>query len=526
MRSLQCGLAAHVSIVYIFIIRHRGPAVSALLFSNATVVDGSGREPFHSDLLVEDDRIVEMAPAIQATAANRLDCTGLTLAPGFIDSHTHSDLQVIEGRIDKLRQGVTTEVIGNCGFSAYPPTHPPEELRSFANGIFCGDDHWGWSSTDEYLRGVEASRTANVVSLVGHGSLRIAAAGPRQGALPEARVSSMEDLLNEAFAAGAAGFSTGLMYAPGSSAPAEELERLCKVTARAGKIYTSHIRSYFSGLVDAVDEQLELARRTGVRLQISHLQAVGAANWPLQQVAIEHIEQARADGVDVEFDCYPYVAGSSVLTQVLPQSALDGGVSALLQALRDPETRAALRDELNRINPWRWSDIYISSVASHTNRAAIGHNLEELAEQRKMLPADVALNLLLEEEGNVNMLCFNQSMDNLYASLTHPYSTIISDGFYVKGRPHPRLHGTFPLLLGTFTRERHWLTLAEAVHKITGKPAARYSLPDRGLLSPGCFADLVGFRADLIDSPATYEAPTLAPLGIEFVYRNGERALF
>ncbi|HKO19938.1 MAG TPA: amidohydrolase family protein [Acidobacteriaceae bacterium] len=498
--------------------------MSALLFSNATIVDGSGREPFPGDLLVRDDRIVAVGPAIEARAATRIDCTGLTLAPGFIDSHTHSDLQVIEGRTDKLRQGVTTEVIGNCGFSAYPPAHPPEELRSFANGIFCGDGHWGWSSTDEYLRAVEASRTAKVVSLVGHGSLRVAVAGPRQGVLPKTQVSSMESLLDEAFAAGAAGFSTGLMYAPGSSAPAEELERLCKVTARAGKIYTSHIRSYFSGLVDAVDEQLNLARRTGVRLQISHLQAVGAANWPLQRVALEHIEEARAQGIDVEFDCYPYVAGSSVLTQVLPQSALDGGIPALLRRLRDPDRRAALRDELNRTNPWRWSDICISSVASEANRAAIGHNLEELGEQRKMSPADVTLNLLLDEEGDVNMLCFNQSMENLHASLTHPCSTIISDGFYVKGRPHPRLHGTFPLLLGTFTRERHWLTLAEAVHKITARPAARYSLRDRGLLRPGCFADLVGFRADLIDSPATYEAPTLAPLGIDFVYRNGQRA--
>jgi N-acyl-D-aspartate/D-glutamate deacylase len=499
--------------------------MSHLLFLNGTIVDGSGSDPFGADMLIADNRIVRIAPSIEAPDAGRIDCTGLTLVPGFIDSHTHSDLQVIEGRSDKLRQGVTTEVIGNCGFSAYPPAHPPEQLRSFANGIFCGDDSWGWNSTEDYLRALEQSRAANVVSLVGHGSLRIAVVGSRQGTLNDAELRSMESLLEEAFAAGAAGFSTGLMYAPGSSAAPEELQRLCHVTAKAGKIYTSHIRSYFSELIDAVDEQLELAQRSGGRLQISHLQAVGAANWPLQQVALDHIQQARDTGVDVEFDCYPYVAGSTVLTQVLPQSALDGGVPALLQRLGDSASRNAIRDELNRINPWRWSDIYISSVGSAANQSAIGRNLQELAEIGGKSPADVTLDLLLEENGDVNMLCFNQSMENLQATLTHPCSTVISDGFYVKGRPHPRLHGTFPLLLGEFTRERRWLTLAQAVHKITGKPAERYSIKDRGLLSPGYFADIVGFRAESIDSPATYEHPTEAPLGIEFVYRNGLEAI-
>lgn len=492
-----------------------------VLFRNATIIDGTGADDFGGDVLVEGERIAQVGVGLVAPGAETIDCTALVLAPGFIDSHTHSDLQVIEGRTDKLRQGVTTEVVGNCGFSAYPPSYPPEELRSFANGIFCGSDAWGWSSTEAYLRDVQASRTAHVVSLAGHGSLRIAVAGARQGELTAAELGNMEALLREAFDAGATGFSTGLMYAPGSSAPPAELERLCRLTANVGRIYTSHIRSYFAGLVDAVDEQLELARRTGVRLQISHLQAVGAANWALQQVAIDHIDRARAQGLDVAFDCYPYIAGSSVLTQVLPQSALDGGVQALLRRLADAAERQRIRDQTCDENPWAWSDIYISSVRSPRNAPVIGRNLQELAETREQEPIDVLLELLVEEDGDVNMLCFNQSLENLRATMTHPGSCIISDGFYVKGRPHPRLHGTFPLLLGEFVRDRAWLTLPEAIRKITWQPAQRYGLPDRGRIAAGYCADLVLFRPDTIQSPATYECPELPPIGITAVYRGG-----
>jgi N-acyl-D-amino-acid deacylase len=500
--------------------------MESLLFTQARVIDGSGSDAYLGDVLVEGDRIVRVAPTIQTPEATRIECAGLILAPGFIDSHTHSDLQVLEGRTEKVAQGVTTEVVGNCGFSAYPPANPSESLRSFANGILCGDDTWGWSSTEAYLRAIERSHTANVVSLVGHGSLRIAVVGAKQGPLSENDLRSMESLLEEAFAAGAAGFSTGLMYAPGSSAPPEELERLCRITARAGRIYTSHIRSYFSELVDAVDEQLALARLSGARLQISHLQAVGAANWSLQRVAIEHIEEARANSIDVEFDCYPYVAGSSVLTQILPQSALDGGIPALMARLNQPPDRENLRAQVLRENPWRWSDVYISSTGSNRNRPLIGRNLEQIGELQGKSPVDAMLDLLVEENGDVNMLCFNQSLENLHETLTHPCSTIISDGFYVKGRPHPRLHGTFPLLLGEFTREKGWLTLPTAIHKITAKPADRYGLKDRGRIREGCFADIVGFRQERINSPATYERPEVPPVGIEFVYRNGKAMTF
>ena len=284
----------------------------------------------------------------------------------------------------------------------------------------------------------------------------------------------MEGLLDEALSAGAIGLSTGLMYAPGSTAPFEELERLCRVVARRGKIYASHIRSYFADLPQAIEEQIQLARRTGCRLQISHLQAVGAKNWHLHQQALDLIEAAKQEGIDIAFDCYPYIAGSTVLTQLLPDWSLEGGLPGLMQRLMNASERDRIVSVTADTLAWEWRDIYISSVQNPADRPTIGKNLQELSEIRGIPPVRVVLQLLADNEGSVNMVSFNQSEDNLRKSLQHPLSLIITDGFYVSGRPHPRLSGTFPLLLGTFVREKRWLTLEDAVRKITGFPAERF----------------------------------------------------
>ena len=239
--------------------------------------------------------------------------------------------------------------------------------------------------------------------------------------------------------------------------------------------------------------------------------------------ALEAIEQAHASGVDVEFDCYPYVAGSTVLTQLLPQKFLDGGIDALLARLAAPAQRSGISRETSDTIPWRWEDILISSLESPHNQSALGKSLAQIGAERGCEPVDVLLDLLIEEKGSVNMISFNQSEENLRRSLTHPLATIISDSFYVKGRPHPRLHGTFPLLLGTMCRERGWLSLPEAIHKCTQRPAARYGLRDRGSLRAGAYADVTVFDAQTVNSPATYEHPELRPVGIREVFRNGVR---
>jgi dihydroorotase/N-acyl-D-amino-acid deacylase len=493
-----------------------------IILHNGTIIDGTGSPPQQGSLLVRGDRIAEVGSFRIPPEARIVDCTGLTVTPGFIDAHSHSDLQVLRGCREKLDQGVTTEVVGNCGFSTYPAPNNLSLLHEFANGLLCGDESWGWQDAKGYLQAAAAAPLASVASLVGHGSLRIAVAGNRQGPLSEDQLDAMEAILDESLAEGATGFSSGLMYAPGSSAPFEELVRLCKVVARRGKVYTTHMRSYFSDIVEAVEEQLALARLTGCRLQISHLQVVGARNWDKQAHVLEQIERAHAEDIDVAFDCYPYVAGSTVLTQLLPQSAMDGGLEALMARLENSDERRQLAKTTNEAIEWRWKDIHISAVQSARNRKVVGRNLNELAEERQKEPVQVMIDLLIEERGKVNMLSFNQSEENLRKTLTHPLSLVISDGFYVEGRPHPRLFGTFPFLLGTIARRRSWMTLEQAVQKITGLPAQRFNIPDRGRLAPGYFADITVFDADLIDSPANYEEPEQAPVGIRYVFRNGE----
>lgn len=492
-----------------------------VVFKGGTVIDGTGAPPVPANVLISGQTI-ERVGVFEAPADTQVvDCRGLAVAPGFIDSHSHLDLQVLENRSDKLAQGVTTEVVGNCGFSPYPVPADPKLLYDFANGLFCGGTDWGWPSAKAYIERAAHSPTTTVFSLVGHGSLRIARVGHQLGALAERDSDWMEQKLSESLADGACGFSTGLMYSPGASAPFAELERLCRVVARHKKTYATHMRGYGDFLIDALDEQLQLARRTGCRLQISHFQAVGPRNWNKQAVAVEKIEKAAAEGLDVGFDCYPYIAGSTVLTQLLPQWALAGGIDGLLTRLNDRAERNRIAVETDASLEQGWANILIAALETPVNRGLIGQSIAAIAASRGCEPVEVVFDLIKEEQGRVNMLEMNQSEANLRQTLSHPLSCVISDGFYVKGRPHPRLYGAFPLLLGEMSRERGWLTLALAVHKITEKPARRFSISRRGLLQHGYFADVVVFDPATVNSPASFENPSLPPSGIRHVFRNG-----
>ena len=493
----------------------------SIVFKGGTVIDGTGAPPASADVLISGEAIERVGIFEPPPDAQVIDCRGLAVAPGFIDSHSHLDLQVLESHSAKLAQGVTTEVVGNCGFSPYPVPPDAKLLHDFANGLFCGGSDWGWPSAKTYLEQAARSPTTTVLSLVGHGSLRIARVGHQLGQLAERDLDWMEQKLAESLAEGACGFSTGLMYSPGASAPFSELERLCRVVARHQKTYTTHMRGYGDFLIEAVDEQLELARRTGCRLQISHFQAVGPRNWDKQAVALEKIEKAAAEGLDVGFDCYPYLAGSTVLTQLLPQWALAGGIDGLLVRLADATERKRIAGQTNSGLEQGWTNILVAALETPANQGLIGQSIAGIAASRGCQPVEVVFDLIKEEQGRVNMLEMNQSEANLRQTISHSLSCVISDGFYVKGRPHPRLYGTFPLLLGEIGRTRGWLTLAAAVHKITEKPARRFSIPRRGRLERSYFADVVVFDPATVNSPASFQNPSLPPSGICHVFRNG-----
>jgi dihydroorotase/N-acyl-D-amino-acid deacylase len=492
-----------------------------IVLRGGTLFDGTGAPPVAGDVLIESDRIAACGVFETPLDAAVVDCIGLAVAPGFIDSHSHSDLQILENRREKLMQGVTTEVVGNCGFSAYPAPYDRRALHAFADGIFCGDGDWGWRSAAEYLSDARKAEFATVCSLAGHGTLRIAHAGNRLGPLPEKNLDAMERTLSECLTEGACGLSSGLMYSPGASAPFEELERLCRVVARHGKVYATHMRDYSGRLLEAIDEQLELARRTGCRLQISHLQAAGQRSWAMQQPALERVERARAEGIDVEFDCYPYTRGATVMTQILPQWTLEGGIDGLLGRLATAAERSRIAAETESSRIHEWTELFISAVASDANQRIVGDSIQSISEQRGQEPVETVLDLLIEERGAVNVLEINQSDANLRQAISHPLASVISDGFYVKGRPHPRLYGTFPHLLGGICRDRGWLSLTQGIHKITGQPARRFGIEERGRLVAGYFADITIFDPASVGSPASYENPCLPPLGIRYVFRNG-----
>jgi N-acyl-D-amino-acid deacylase len=459
------------------------------------------------------------------------------VTPGFIDAHSHSDLvyDKCPSAESKVRQGVTTEVVGMCSFSPAPVAPGRAELvQEWAGGIG-GKIPITWSTFGEYLdhlRGL--GPTVNIAQFVGHGALRLAVAGPAARPVTPDEQKGMERLLAEALDAGAFGFSTGLVYAPSAYSDTQELIALAKSMAARGGYYFSHIRGESSMLLDSINEAIRIGEEGGVGVQVSHVKASGKENWPKIDAALRLFETARARGVDVLGDVYPYNAGSTKLDNMMPTWAHDGGIGKLLERLADRNTRRRIVEEC-LIDGERWGTVSQGGIgfdqvfiATCKRRELEGLNLAQIARQSGMAPAEVLMNLLLEEKCTVGMVSFSQSIDNVAKVLAHPALMIGSDSIPLyegegdrPGKPHPRTYGTFPRVLGEYARERKLFSLETAIHKMTGMAAARIGLRERGLVQPGYFADLTVVDPATVKDESTYAEPHRYPTGIPYVLVNG-----
>ncbi len=507
-----------------------------LKIEGATVVDGTGAAGARADVGIRDDAIAAVGDLSRETAGSTLRAAGRVVAPGFIDMHSHSDWRLWENRRaeSKIRQGVTTEVVGNCGFSPAPvSTEFLDDLRGFALYVPKGMD-FAWRSVGDYLRAFDREGTAlNVAQLVGHGTLRVAAMGFARRAPDEKELGQMRRLLGDAMEDGAWGLSTGLIYAPGSYATTEEIVELARVAGRRRGFYASHIRGEGATLLEAVREAIRIGREGELAVQVSHVKAAGRPNWGKVADALALIDAARAEGLDVMGDVYPYTASSTTVRTLLPDWALEGGIEPMLKRLADPAARERIRRELEApvtgqslLDRVGWENVMISFCARRKD--AEGKRLSEIGAARGMSPLDAALELIADEAGKAYMILFQLDEKDLRRVLAHPAVMIGSDGSSLApygalaaGKPHPRSYGTFPRVLGEYAREQRVLGLAEAIHKMTGLPARRLGLRDRGVVRAGAKADLVVFDPKRVADQATYEEPHRYPVGIEHVLVNG-----
>ncbi len=506
-----------------------------ILIKNSVVVDGTGKPAFKADVGIAAGRIAVMAEEVEQEANRTINAQGLHLAPGFIDPHTHSDLTLlVNPRAEsKIRQGVTTEVIGNCGGSPAPLLGAAvEEARDEAKPL---DLDVTWVSMAEYLERLCHPGTAlNVVALVGHNTVRGAVLGFDDIQPTPEQQAEMERLVAQAMEQGARGLSTGLFYPPGFYARTEEVIGLARVAARRGGIYATHVRSETNRLFEAVAEAIEIGKQAEIQVQISHVKLEGYRNWEGADRLLAVLEDARSLGVRVGCDQYPYTAGVSWLAYILPYWAQAGGARAVGERLSDPEVRARLRKDWeekraeweNRGGMRDWTDLLITDCSPRPD--VQGKNIAEISADEGRDPLETALDLIVISEGQVECACFGQLEDNVRILMRHPLVVVGSDGdalapygVLARSRPHPRYYGTFPRVLGRYVREEKVLSLEEAVKKMTSVTAERFSLSDRGVICEGVWADLVLFNAQTVADRATYTDPHQYPEGIPYVVVNG-----
>lgn len=511
-----------------------------ILLQNGTVYDGSGRPPFNGSVAIEGDRIVSVGPEVTFADAKKVDLGGWSVAPGFVDLHTHSDVSLLSDPdcVSAIAQGITSQLVGHCGFSAAPTNEATRRTLQKEEPVFGfpapggGAGDWGWASVGEYLDAVAAARPrTNVGTLVGHNTLRRLVIGSANRPPSRKELAAMTALAESALADGALGFSTGLSYAPGRYADSAEITALARVCAGSGRRYHTHMRYGGAPIRDSLHEAIRAGRDAECAVNVSHLYPGRADDHDEVHALLEMIDEANDAGGDVTFDLTLFRRGGGAWSQSLPAWAIEGGADSLADRIRDPGDRERLVADIERICAGRdWDDDLIVKVAGPHAASLVGRSIGAIAHDSGTSPAETVVELLASDAQFWVAPTIKRQSD-LDTLLRHDRCVPVSDGMASHPVTHaplglmPKTFGTFPLLLGDYVRERGVLSLEDAIARLTSVPAKRAGLADRGLLRPGYRADLVVFDPSEVANTATDDKPGSSPVGIRDVMVNGSWAL-
>lgn len=506
---------------------------ASFLLKGGLVYDGTGAPPFEVDVAVNGDRITQIGASLSVSGAEELDVRGLSVAPGFVDIHSHTDLELfIDARAEsKVRQGVTTEIVGQDGNSIGPWTD--EQAASIGESY---RSRFGVDISFTDLRGFftaldERGAAVNIASMIGHGTIRGYVMGNADERASEEQLEKMVRIVEEALEAGACGFSTGLEYIPGAFADLNELASLCRPLRARGLPYATHMRNEDDGLLSAIEEALGVGQQVGAPVHISHLKAQGERNWWKAGAVLHMLEEANEHGLQVTYDRYPYVAYSTGLSSLLPVWAREGGTDSLLARLADasvaPRIEDAVRGKVALLGSW--DAVQVTSTAADSLSWARGRRLGELSAEQSEEPYALFLRIVTGDRNRSGMVGFGMSEENTASFLAHPAGMICSDGSALatdgplsSGSPHPRNYGTFPRILGHYCRDHNLMPIETGIQKMTSMPAKLVRLDNRGTVKPGVYADLVVFDPATIADRATFANPHQYPIGIPHVMVNGE----
>lgn len=505
-----------------------------MIIRNGVIYDGTGCQGIRSDIGIKDGRIENIGDLKCAEAATVIEAEGLVVSPGFIDTHSHSGLEALvhPQTPHNIMQGITTCVVGQdaMGLAPIVEEHVESWKKTMAGleGDYKAD--WMWRSVSDYFDRLDAMDLGpNFAYLAPHSNVRLCVMGLDNREPTSEELAEMKDLLQRCIDEGCFGMSTGMIYPPCSFARTEEFIELCRTLEKNDAVFVTHQRSEADTILDSMDEIIRIGKESGCRIHFSHFKVAGKKNWKYFDSVLQKLDQCSQEGIKVSVDQYPYVAGSTTLSVILPPWAHDGGTEKLLERLKDPDTRKRMtHDILNGIHGWDnfvdfagLDGIFVTFVKTEKNQNVVGKSLVEIGEMRGKEPLEATYDLLLEEDGAAGLVDFYGLEEHVINILKRPEQNICTDGI-LGGKPHPRVYGTYPRVLGKYVREEKVLDMATAIYKMTGKPASMLGIQDRGLLKEGYAADVVVFNPATVIDKADYSDPIQYPEGIEYVIVNGK----